>query len=475
MKPLFSAVFFFISSSFLFAQNDCTYEDTFNWVQDILKVNYSGYKDKVTADNQAEFVQFTRIYQDKIISAESDSACYRLIKEWMGWFRDGHVQFGYQTIDRSPAEIRAAYADWERIDFTEESFHAWLDTQPGDALQGIWSSNSGAYKVGIVKSPTESRDYAGFIIQADSLYWMPGQVKFELKMDESTQQFKLNYYMQDHSLREEQAKVNGLILEFSNLGNWYQLYPEQGKPVAEATRQTYTLEKVDDETLKLTVPTMSESVRKELIALLDDNKEWIESTPNWIIDCRGNGGGSDITYAPLLPYLATGDIYYDHSKIYATKENAQKYLKLRRNKDYPWYQRVYFGWLGKKLLRKQGEFVGKSCSSIDKTRRVRPFPQQVVVMMDRGCGSSCESFVQVAEQSEKVTTIGQNSAGVSDYGNLHTIVGPCGRFQMSYPTSRYCRVDEGRGIDFIGIDPDVRVGEEEDWLEVANGIFQKAR
>ncbi len=466
IRLLIVAVTFTLSIP-LTAQSECEFDDSFSWVQEILRDNYSGYKDKVNSSNQAEFDQFTKDYERKIANAKSDTSAYRLIKEWMGWFRDGHVQFGYNAPQGSPEEIRAAFADWERIAHTEESFRSWLMDNPGDQLQGIWSTNNDSYKVGIIKSPTPTRDYAAFILQADSVYWMPSQVKFELKML-SENSFTVNYFMLDHSLRQEQGSIDDLTLAFENLGGWYQQFPKKGSPAVAASSSTYSVSKLDKETLVLTVPTMSETVRKELIQLLNDNKDWMEQTPNWIIDCRGNGGGSDITYAPLLPYLATGDINYDHSKIYATEVNAQKYLQLRRNKNYPWYQRVYFGLLGKKLLRNQGEYIGKKCSSVQKTRRVKPIPEQVVILMDRGCGSSCESFVLTAEQSEKVTTMGQNSAGVSDYGNLHTVMGPCGKFQMSYPTSRYCRVDDGRGIDIIGISPDVEIAKDEDWIQIAH-------
>jgi C-terminal processing protease CtpA/Prc len=76
--------------------------------------------------------------------------------------------------------------------------------------------------------------------------------------------------------------------------------------------------------------------------------------------------------------------------------------------------------------------------------------------------------VEEARQSQKVTLIGVNTAGVSDYGNLHSIAFPCGNFTMSYPTTRSSAVDVGKGIDTVGIPPDIRLDTaQKDWVEFA--------
>ena len=454
-------------------EEDCSCPDVFSWVQEKLERNYAGYRDKVTDENREAFAEHTAAFATTVDEVPADTSCHRLIREWSGWFRDGHVQLNYQQSEEEPEVIRERYADWERLDMSAEQLKDYLDSRSEQhPLEGIWQSSIGSYQVGIIRDEEGGRDFMAFILQADSVWWMPGQIKFEL-FEEGAGGYRVNYYMRNHSLQQQTAGLNGLYLEVSELGSWYQLYPEEATPPVAEPQQIYSLETVDSQTLLLRLPTMNENFRKQLSELLDEQKELLESTPNWIIDCRGNGGGSDITYYPLRPYIATGDIRYDHTQTWATEDNAEKYTNLRHNKNFPWLQRIGFGMYARKMRRRAGEFIGKKCSSTEKTRRVRPLPERVVILVDGDCASSCEQFLLYSRQSEKVTLMGSSSAGILDYGNLHWMDSPCGSFTLYYPTSRSCRVEDGRGIDNVGIPPDVELGEEEDWVERARQHLQE--
>ncbi len=447
---------------------DCNCADNFAWVQEKLRLNYAGYGDKVNTENQEEFDQHTVAYGALIDTVRTDSTCQRVILEWSDWFQDGHVQLRFNQSEEDPMTIRQRYAEWEQVALSEAEFRTYLNERKNAPIEGIWQSAVGNYRVGIIRSEDPARDFVAFVIEADSVWWMPGQVKFELVQAEHNA-FQVKYYMRNHSLQEQTGQLDELYFNISNLGGWYQIYPETGAAPSPDAPTTYSLEQLDSQTLLLRMPTMNENFRKELIALMDANEELMESTPNWIIDCRGNGGGSDITYFPLRPYIATGDIHYDHTRTWATEDNAEKYANLRHDKNFPWLQRIAFGRYARRMRRNAGQFIGssKKCSSVVRTKRVRPIPEQVVILVDGGCASSCESFLLFSRQSDKVTLMGQSSAGILDYGNLHWIDSQCGSFTLFYPTSRSCRVDAGRGIDNHGIPPDVELSAEADWLEEA--------
>ncbi len=456
---------------FSFAQS-CPCSEQFDWLRQKLALNYSGYRDKVTPKNQDEFERHTAAYKDRMATVNADTTCLRLMGEWARWFHDGHVQLSYkgQTQDDTLA-IRARFADWESITLSEADAKLYLRQQGRDSMEGIYQPNSGNYRVALVRNPTPERDFAAIILRSDSVWWMPGQIKFDLKKI-APGKFSTRYYMRDHSERSAVAVFQRGVLEVEGLGAWYKQYPGVPQPIVPSA--TFTLKQLDSTTLLLRVPTMNEEVRKELDSLLQANTPLLRSTANLIIDCRNNGGGSDITFAPLLPYVFSGPVKGYRSQIYATDDNIQKYDKLKHDKSFPKKYRLFFGHKARQLRRHKGEFVGKCGEYTEKVKKLSPNPQRVAVLINGGCASSCEQFVYYAGQSGRVTLIGQPTAGIVDYGNLHFLHFPCDAFTLAYPTSRSCRVDIGKALDGAGIPPDVPVSAEQaDWVELARSYLKQ--
>ena len=85
----------------------------------------------------------------------------------------------------------------------------------------------------------------------------------------------------------------------------------------------------------------------------------------------------------------------------------------------------------------------------------RKYPLKVLVYTDEGCCSAGENFVETVSQSDKVTIIGRPTMGINDYSNCTNAV--WGDFYLAYPTSRDCRVDEGKGILGKGVPVDIRL------------------
>ena len=92
---------------------------------------------------------------------------------------------------------------------------------------------------------------------------------------------------------------------------------------------------------------------------------------------------------------------------------------------------------------------------------VLPYPRRVAVIVNRGCGSTCEQFVLAARQSKKVTLYGTNTAGVLDYANLlFAPIGSCSDLSLHYATSRTKRLPQ-QPVAPMGIAPDVAIPETE--------------
>lgn len=451
----------------------CPCSDQFNWLRQKIALNYSGYRDKVQPNTQADFDQHTTNYQAMAGKADSDTACFRLLTEWARWFRDGHVQISSNNrAPEDPVAIRQRFADWETIALSEADARIFLTQPMRDPLEGIYVPVEGNYRVALVRNPSvPGRDFAAILLKADSVWWMPGQIKFDLKKT-APGQYSSRYYMRDHSERNPRVTAAEGILRFEDLGDWYRVFP--GTPAPAPKRRIFTLAQLDSNTLLLRVPTMNEGVREVLDSLVQANKSLLAKTPNLIIDCRGNGGGSDITFFPLQPFVYTGPVEGYTSQVYATANNIEKYERLAQDESFPKLYRANFKRQARKMQRKQGQFVGKCRTFTQKVKPVGPNPQRVAVLIDGGCASSCEQFVYYARQSKRVTLIGQNTAGILDYGNLHNLDFPCGGFNLAYPTTRSCRIDNGQGLDGVGIPPDLRVeDQDQDWVDFAREYLRK--
>jgi len=446
---------------------DCNCSEQFDFLKSKITTNYSGFKDKATPSTRNEYELFTVKYKKLTDVTTVDSTCFRLLDEWAAWFKDGHIQLRNAASD-DPDEIRARFKEWETITKTEDEVKAYLSNS-SDPLEGIWEYDTGAYKCAIIKDHTEDRDYAAFILKADSVWWMPGHVKFELKESNIPGEYHVNFYMRDHSLRTPKAWLKDKQIDVEGLRSWWKVYP--GTPAARKRKndKMYTLESLDDETLLLTIPTMNNNYMKEMRQLVKENKKLLKSTPNLIIDCRNNGGGTDGTFRRLRPFIYTQPLTYHHVQAYSTVENNKMYKELSKDKDFPFPYRVYFKMRYNKLNKKLDKYVGKSGTFKGKLSRKYDNPKKVVVLINGGCASSCEQFAMYCEQSKRTILMGQATAGVVDYGNLNTLKFPNGKWELRYATTRSSRVDAGKGIDNIGVKPDVELDEStENWIEYAH-------
>lgn len=450
----------------------CNCGEQFEFLTQKIAANYAGYKDKVNPGTQADFDVHTNRYRQLASATQSDTTCARLLHEWTLFFKDRHVQLSYNLPKEDPAAVRARFAGWEKIALDETTARARIDEPGGDPAEGIWEMQGGNYRVALLPYPAPGREMAAVVLRADSVYWTPGQVKFDLK--KNGEAYSGRFYMRDHSLKELEASLSGDQLIFKGFSNWQRVYPGSGKLPSASPKQIFTLRQLDSSTVLLTVPTMNESVRRQLDSLVNANRTLLSHTPNLIIDVRGNGGGSDITYYPLKPYLYTQKVSGDRMQFWATRDNAEKFALMGKNKDFPWTWRMYGKYMARKMRRHQGRFVGKTGTYTERVKHPKKYPLRVAVLIDGGCGSSCEQFVLFAQQSKRTTLIGQNTGGVLDYGNLHFLDLPDPRFTIGYPTSRSNRVAAGRPVDNVGIPPTIRLTEADgDWVEWARQYLHR--
>ena len=235
----------------------------------------------------------------------------------------------------------------------------------------------------------------------------------------------------------------------------------------------FALTALDSQTLLFRLPSMGLRYKMLVDTVLSGHKDMLDKHPYLIIDCRGNTGGAFSTWKSLKPYLYAGPVTTDGMLYWASEDNARM-LSSGIGPDMPKAQKKYYKKLIKSMKKSPGTFVGTMDARREQLKTILPNPRKVVILVNNRCASSCEVFLLWAKQSRKVTVMGSQTAGIVDYGALNSLSVPCHNWLFSYPTARSNRVADGRGIDNVGIAPQVVLDEQTaDWVEFARLWLRK--
>lgn len=213
-------------------------------------------------------------------------------------------------------------------------------------------------------------------------------------------------------------------------------------------------------TLLLTLPSFNNAARAPLLAQLARHRAVLTSHPNWIVDVRGNRGGSDSTYEPLLPWLLSGETVTVGAEWLATPANirGQEEACARFAPGDAECEAFTRNALARMRSVAPGSYVAQDAAgtlTFERVRRPEPRrPSRVAVLIDGLCGSSCEEFVLIARQSFSVKLVGRPTFGALDYSNLRPYDLPSGQRVLFYATSRSLRLPDF-AVDLAGIPPDV--------------------
>ena len=220
----------------------------------------------------------------------------------------------------------------------------------------------------------------------------------------------------------------------------------------------------------LIIPSFNHIYKKEIDSVLLANEKMILSKPVLIIDIRNNGGGSDVTFSKLIPYLYTNPIITISSSIYSTPENIRKFEKTINDPLFPAREKDYFRTLIDKMRKSLYGYVERPDDTLT-LHRIFPAPALVGIIYNKKTISSAEGFVLKARQSKKVILFGENSGGVLDYANMNWVKFPCLDNELGYGTSRSNRLPD-QPVDNFGITPDVLfVLGISDWISEAKGYL----
>ena len=343
-------------------------------------------------------------------------------------------------------------------DFDLSAFKQHLKSQRDETLEGIWQFSS--YTVALKK---EGNVHKAYIVESTNPSWKAGQVKFIVNDPEDNNTAKVTFFMGDHSARQ----IDTMTLLGNNevvLGNSFivmsreeprqESSPEITRYVRLLSTKAPLFEKVSENTVLVRIPAFDHAFKKDIDAVIAKHLDTILKTENLIIDIRGNGGGSDVSYASLLPILYTNPIRTVGMEYLSTELNNSRMLGFLQN---PHFSEEEKQWAkdGYDILNQHiGSYINiDEDVTVETFDKIEPLPKSIGVLVDSSNGSTAEQFLLAAKQSKKVKLFGQTTAGVLDISNMYQTDSPSGTFTLYYSLTKSLRIPH-MAIDGVGIQPD---------------------
>lgn len=482
MKKGLLLILTILATNFVYSQN-CSCSEIFVWLKETIEKNDAGFQYVIDQKGETEYKKHSDSYAEKVKSITDKDQCAEALADWLRFFRKGHLWFGVNfdkdlkdnSNQADIEKIRRQFKNWETYLYQEKEFNAYISKIKEPGLEGIWTNPP--YTIGVRKVKDE---YVGFIIEADGIYWSKSQVKFKIKNKNG--KLTATYYMQDHSAKE--------IKEVELLGNnylqmdWVTLKRVKPAFPADKSLDMYfkflmtdipIFEKLNDKTVILRIPTFDGSAKKAIDSIITANQHIITTTENLIIDLRYNGGGSDGSFKKILPLIYTNPIRTVGVEYLSTPLNNKRMEEFITDTDLTEEDRKWAKESLEKLKKHLGEFVNLDSTdvTIETFDTIYPYPKNVGIIINEGCGSTTEQFLLAAKQSKKVKLFGTTTVGVLDISNMYFINSPCNDFKLGYSLSRSKRIPDFT-IDDKGIQPDYYIDKtisKYDWIDFVNKIL----
>jgi hypothetical protein len=460
---LFSALLLFLVHTAAFSQ-ECNCAEEFQYVKSKIEKNYAGFRDKVNPKTKIAYQKYSAQVLERSKNITSSPYCINLLNEWIGFFKDGHIEVGRNRLSKEKyaADQERLVASVEKQLVGEQD----LDRLKKSAgIEGIYWDKDSVYKIAVIKNENAFRDYAGVILESKIAARKPGSVILELKDQKNV--LKGIAYDKYYTPESVSFKISQ-----NALGDWQREGTSRTK-VEKVLSDDASCKLLSAQTFYIQIGTFNQRNAKKIDSLILFNKGILNKTPNLILDLRNNGGGADFSYRSLIPYFYTNPIKTIGPDILSSADNIAGWAGLLKMNDMPEDQKVFIREKIAAMELHKNEFIDLGTDKDLVLDSINVFPKKIVILINKGCGSTTEQFLLAAKQSKKVTIMGENSAGVLDYANVRDISFSCMPYALHYATSRSRRVDMGQGIDNVGIKPNHILTPAQNWVAEAQQFLEK--
>ena len=467
MKPL---LLFTISLLPYFANaQTCACEKEFLNIKNVIEKNYAGFPDRIKSLSNASYKTKTDQLLKLSRNRFSSDNCILIISEYLDLFKSHHIgfypNFDAQKIDTDFVNHRPIYT------LKDEKLNALKQSTGWEGI--YYFVHDSSYKIAVIRDPSPLHDYIGVIVDSKLPTWKKGMIKMEGKlMDDST--LKGLLYMRNHrpkiewfGLHDNHTMISGDWRREGTIKNIKTPTPFENNNV-----QIIDAKSLSQKTFYIKIGTFDIDYKSTIDSILNENESLLKSTPNLILDLRNNDGGSDNSWGSLIPYFYTNPIKYIGVDLLASESNIAGWKKYLEDKNLSKETRCEIENKIAKMEAQKGKWVNMGDDQIDSSMRPKPFPQKIVVLINRWCGSSTEELLLAATQSSKVILVGENTIGNLDYSNVVETPFSCFPYTLRYATTRSRRLNIHQGIDNRGIAPQYHLTEKTDWIKEALKILE---
>jgi len=461
VKKIASLVAFLLIANHSFSQ-DCNCETEFNYIERFMEKNYAGFNDKKALMTDASYEKLVNEYRGYSKGPHAGEKCLLIISQFLDHFKDRHISV---AVNFDPYKKDSLFISRrEIIPISDERIAALRHSH---TFEGIYNFHDSAlYKIAVVKNITPLHDYIGVIINSNLPGWKRGMIKFEGKLVSDSLEKGVLYIINQKPKQEYFYFGKNFIG-----GDW-----QREGTTREKMNYSYVpvaSKKLSNKTLYIKISSFSPSNAKNIDSVVRANHQLLKTMPYLVLDLRGNGGGGDFAYSPLVPYLYSEPFKMIGVSLLSTEENIKGWESFLTNDDLPEEQKNSTRRTIEELKDNKGKWVSTSDDAVISSYQKLPYPAKVVVLIDRNCASTTEQFLLFAHQSKKVILMGENTSGTLDYSNWLETPFKCMPYKLRYSSSRSRRLDHNQGIDNIGIKPDHHLSTQDNWIQKALSFLER--
>jgi hypothetical protein len=462
---------------------DCRCEESFEWLRSTFETNDAGFGYIVERKGHAAYDLHNRMMLEKVSAAQNWTECRVLLTEWLSFFRRGHI--GLQmllpdqlatTAAQNTQQSSAPATEPEMWKGNIVAFEKEIATRENPDFEGIWE-----FPIAKMGVKAEGDGYTGFVMESREESLKPGQIM--MRITHNSEGWRATAYNGPRTnIVDIELVGNGYFLlggsqmvkrispEFP-VDSWVESY------VNSLRARTPYVEQLNPTTLYMRIRSFDHILKPAIDKIIADNLDKITNTENLIIDVRGNGGGSDISYKELLPLIYTNPVRTPAVSFLSTPLNIKNTEALLDIAELDEETRKEVTALTEKMKANPDEYVPMTDEAVDVETldTIYEFPRSVGIIINDACASATEQFLLAAKQSRKVKLFGTTTSGALDASNVRTVDSPDGRYRLRYTTSLSSRIP-GMAIDDVGLQPDYYLDKtipDYKWVEFVSGVLNE--